>query len=167
MITRILTFCSYCIQTSAVSRLISRVFYYIYLKELQKHARAKIIVCERSSSNNVFIPNAFARGYLTLHEKRLLNSWYGLLVTSFIVKVTPDHYIYLRTSPEICISRLTAWNRVQEKHVGLDYLLSLHHRHESCLASEQNVITIQTEFTSTVTHNDCISSLDAILQSEL
>lgn len=42
----------------------------------------------------------------------------------------PDCYIYIRTSPEICYKRIVERSREAEKGIPLDYLKSLHEKHD-------------------------------------
>jgi len=53
-------------------------------------------------------------------------------------KLMYDGLIYLRTSPETCHFRLRKRNRSEEASVPLDYLTSLHARHEEWLLSSYN-----------------------------
>ena len=47
--------------------------------------------------------------------------------------LVPDGFIYLAASPETCMRRMTSRGRGEEGGVSLDYLGSLHSKHEEWL----------------------------------
>ena len=61
--------------------------------------------------------------------------------------LTPDGFVYLRTSPTTCLRRLKRRARGEETGVDATYLTSLHSKHESWLlpedAGEQNLLFIR------------------------
>jgi deoxyadenosine/deoxycytidine kinase len=44
--------------------------------------------------------------------------------------------VYLDARPEICLERIRARNRLEERSIDLQYLEQLHHRHTEWLSSE-------------------------------
>ena len=52
----------------------------------------------------------------------------------------PSGFIYLRTEPTICFERLQKRSRSEEQAVKLEYLKTLHTKHENWLIHKKNVI---------------------------
>jgi deoxyadenosine/deoxycytidine kinase len=48
-----------------------------------------------------------------------------------------DAIVYLRTDPEICHERLVKRNRGEESSVSLDYLRTIHDRHEEWIGERR------------------------------
>lgn len=94
---------------------------------------------ERSvfSDRHCFAKNCFEMGNMTSLEWHLYREWFSWLVGSFSFK--PAGFIYLQTDPEICYKRLQKRNRSAESSVSLEYLISLHNKHEQWLIEKQDV----------------------------
>ena len=56
-----------------------------------------------------------------------------------------DVIIYLRTSPEIALTRVRSRNRRGEENVSLDYLTDLHQYYDNWLLHEDNVIVVDVD----------------------
>lgn len=102
----------------------------------QEHAGRNtnpIHVLERSvfSDRYCFAKNCFELGYMNALEWKLYQEWFTWLVMHTVPK--PAGFIYLRTTPEICHTRLTKRNREEEVAVPLTYLQALHTKHEDWL----------------------------------
>ena len=54
-------------------------------------------------------------------------------MVSSLSGLIPDGFIYLAASPETCMRRMTSRGRGEEGGVSLDYLGSLHSKHEEWL----------------------------------
>jgi deoxyadenosine/deoxycytidine kinase len=82
----------------------------------------------------VFNRAAVARGaYSSVHGK-ILNDWGAFLAEHF--ELTPDLYVYLRTSPEICLERLKRRGRPEEGHYTLEMLQELEGYHNEWLLKQ-------------------------------
>ena len=57
-------------------------------------------------------------------------------MVSSLSGIIPDGFIYLAASPETCMRRMTSRGRGEEGGVSLDYLGSLHSKHEEWLHNE-------------------------------
>ncbi len=94
---------------------------------------------ERSvySDRYCFAKNCFEAGLMTTLEWQIYKEWFEWLVEQYCSK--PAGIIYLRTSPTICMSRLKKRSRSEEAGISLDYLESLHERHEDWIVKKKNV----------------------------
>ena len=68
-------------------------------------------------------------------EYKIYNEWHTKLVNDFNLEATG--FVYLRTSPEISSERIAKRNRDGEAGIPLDYLKSLHMRHETWLLNKE------------------------------
>lgn len=61
----------------------------------------------------------------------------------------PDAYIYLRSDPEICLSRINKRGREAEKNIKLEYIQRIHELHEKnyeeAVKNNKNIIVIDVE----------------------
>lgn len=96
-------------------------------------------VLERSvySDRYCFAKNCFELGYMNALEWKLYQEWFSWLVDNYTV--VPDGFIYLQTEPSKCFDRLTKRDRFEESDVSLDYLASLHEKHENWLINKQGL----------------------------
>jgi deoxyadenosine/deoxycytidine kinase len=51
----------------------------------------------------------------------------------------PDGFIYLRTQPEVCHDRLKKRDRHEESSVSLDYIQTIHDKHERWLIEKKDL----------------------------
>lgn len=95
-------------------------------------------VIERSiySDRYCFARNLYEMGRMSDLEWQLYQEWFSWMTNRM---KAPDAFIYLRTSPEICYSRLKKRNRSEELSVDLDYLKILHDRHEAWLIDKKEI----------------------------
>ena len=96
-------------------------------------------VLERSvySDRYCFAKNCFERGTMSALEWKLYQEWFEWLIVNYAPK--PTGFIYLKTEPEVCFSRLTKRAREEEVGVSLEYLQSLHNKHEAWLLDKHEV----------------------------
>ncbi len=96
-------------------------------------------ILERSvySDRYCFTKNCFELGFMTELEWNLYRECFDWLVESH--DATPHGFIYMQTDPEICYKRLLKRNRSEEAGVSLDYLRSVHDKHESWLIKRENI----------------------------
>lgn len=90
-------------------------------------------VLERSvfSDKYCFAQNLYESGLMSDLEWTLYQEWFGWFFDDYVQK--PDGFIYLRTEPETCYSRLKKRGRDEEQEVPLSYLKNLHQKHENWL----------------------------------
>ena len=95
-----------------------------------------IQVLERSvfSDRYCFARNCYELGYMNALEWKLYQEWFSWLRDTYVVK--PTGFIYLRTQPEICYGRLKKRSREEEATVSIDYIQSLHTKHERWLVDK-------------------------------
>ncbi|MFT6765931.1 MAG: deoxyguanosine kinase [Alteromonas naphthalenivorans] len=96
-------------------------------------------VLERSvySDRYCFAKNCFDMGIMSSLEWKLYQEWFEWLIVNYAPK--PTGFIYLKTDPQICYDRLTKRAREEEVGVSLEYLQSLHNKHESWLLEKKDV----------------------------
>ncbi len=96
-------------------------------------------IVERSvySDRYCFAKNCFELGYMNALEWKLYQEWFSWLVDNYTQR--PHGFIYLRTTPDVCHERLKKRDRKEEVGVGLDYLQSLHDKHERWLIDKEGV----------------------------
>jgi deoxyadenosine/deoxycytidine kinase len=92
--------------------------------------RNVILVTERSISTNY---NTFGRvcrdfNQVSEIEWMMYENWYSWFSRKDIL--LPSSYIYLRATPETCLSRINKRMRVEEIGISIDYLKSLHRYHD-------------------------------------
>lgn len=103
----------------------------------KEHAE-KIIMFERSvlSDKYCFAMNCFETGLMNKAEFEVYKDFHSFLVEEFNM-LRLDGIIYLRTSPRTCEHRLTRRSRSEEKTVSLEYLESIHKKHEDWLMNPE------------------------------
>ena len=86
--------------------------------------------------------------YSATSKKWFLNNLDQSLLANFFNMVRDndglkaDVIIYLRTSPEIALTRVRSRNRQGEESVSLDYLTDLHQYYDNWLLYENNVVVV-------------------------
>ena len=61
----------------------------------------------------------------------------------FMKEIPIKGYIYLKTSPEICLQRIKKRGRKGENNITLEYLKSCHEYHEQWFKNETNLLIIE------------------------
>ncbi len=84
-----------------------------------------------------FAKNCYESGTMTRLEWEIYKEWFNWLVEHYAVR--PQGLIYLRTSPEVCYSRLQKRARSEEAGIPLAYLQTLHNKHEDWLVLHKEV----------------------------
>ncbi|KAI9084366.1 hypothetical protein K1719_033708 [Acacia pycnantha] len=94
---------------------------------------------ERSvfSDRMVFVRSVHEANWMNEMEINIYDSWFDPVV-SCLPGLIPDGFIYLRASPDTCHKRMKLRKRAEEGGVTLDYLHSLHEKHESWLFPSQS-----------------------------
>jgi deoxyadenosine/deoxycytidine kinase len=95
------------------------------------------IIMERSvfSDYYCFAKNCYELGTMTEIEFIVYKKWFEWLIEKF--KIQPDGFIYMRTTPEECHNRIKKRSRKSEDVIPLEYLKSLHMRHDDWLLDSE------------------------------
>lgn len=95
---------------------------------------------ERSiySGHYCFAHNSFMSGGMTAIEWDIYKQWFALL-THNKCKI-PSGFIYLKTSPEVCMERIKKRNRLGEQSITLDYLQKIDRAHDEFLIAKNNIM---------------------------
>jgi len=80
------------------------------------------VLCERSpwESYHIFTKMLVENGDMSVDELELFNKLYENIAWK------PDLFIYLRTTPEVCMERIIKRNRACESSIDVPYLRSIH-----------------------------------------
>jgi deoxyadenosine/deoxycytidine kinase len=97
----------------------------------------KIIICERSilSDFEIFAKSLYEMNTINEIEWTVYTKWHGLVTKTMPIKV--EGIIYLRTSPEVCFTRIQKRARQSENNITQDYLDILHKKHEEWLMNDE------------------------------
>ena len=98
-------------------------------------------VMERSihSARACFIENV--KQFITEGEMAVLDSWYKLLTNHKMYDMEVDLVIYLKTSPEVAMSRVRGRQRKEEQEIQLDFFKRMHDLHEDWLIYKNSSAT--------------------------
>merc|ERR1712179_664070 len=80
-----------------------------------------------------FVENLMRSGKMPLSEYEALSSWFDFLLTSPQVDLGVDLIVYMRTSPEVALTRLMERGRGEEHLIAKQYIDDLHQLHEDWL----------------------------------
>jgi len=111
------------------------VFMTRHLQEIQSRGTSMSLrIMERSvfSDRMVFVESVYEKGWMTDFELSLFNGWYDPIV-KVSPNLVPEGFIYLRTTAETCMRRLKVRARGEEVGIELEYLQTLHEKHEGWL----------------------------------
>jgi len=111
---------------------------YVQLTMLQNHTMEtskNVKLMERSifSAKYCFVENLMKSGKMPLSEYEVLTSWFDFLLTSPQVDLGVDLIVYMRTSPEVALTRLKKRGRGEEHLIAKQYIDDLHQLHEDWL----------------------------------
>ena len=104
---------------------------------------AKLMERTLQCQEKVFIPLLIQNGFLNGLDQSLLANFFKMVRDSEGLKA--DVIIYLRTSPEIALTRVRSRNRQGEERVSLDYLTDLHQYYDNWLMYENNVVVVDVD----------------------
>lgn len=99
------------------------------------HVLERSVYCDRFC----FAKNCYEQGLMTPLEWHIYQEWFLWLVESY--SPMPSGFIYLRTTPEVSYRRLMKRNRPEELGITLDYLKSLHVKHEQWLIDKVDIFS--------------------------
>ena len=100
------------------------------LEHLLKEDTTSIIICERTveTDRNCFAKELHESGHINDLEWKLYNQWYDWLRNK--LHLCPKGVIYLQSDPDICYKRIAYRARQEECIIPIDYLKSIHNKHE-------------------------------------
>jgi len=113
------------------------------IKNIIKENKYKIIITERCLNTDRFV---FAK---MLYDSKNINEieyniylkWFNSFLDIY-PENTLNKIIYLKTSPEICYSRVNKRNRTGENNISLEYLQNCHLYHEDMIKILDNILYI-------------------------
>ena len=141
---------------------------FAFLSRTQTHQKIdkskKYIFIERSiySDKEVFAKNCYETGIMPEIHYNLYNEWFKWMED--ILKLKNTFHIYLRCQPEISFSRQKQRNRDEEKGLSLEYLKSIHNRHEEWLVDNTQCITLDSSKSFHTNDEDMNNILDELFE---
>ena len=110
------------------------------LLKIIKGGEYDIIITERCvySDRNVFAKMLYDGKKMSLIEWKIYELWFD----NFLEELPDIYFIYLKTTPELCSSRIKMRNRIGE-NISLDYLIGCNAYHEKWMKNiSEQVITL-------------------------
>merc|ERR1712098_308944 len=102
---------------------------YVQLTMLQNHTK--------DTNKNLKLMKS---GKMPLSEYEVLSSWFDFLLPSPQVDLDVDLIVYMRTSPEVALSRLMKRGRGEEHLIAKQYIDDLHQLHEDWLVNGKHAL---------------------------
>jgi len=122
-----------------ISRIQSQIEHEASVTTTAPQVYERSVYCDRYC----FAKNCFELGFMSALEWSIYKEWFGWLVEAYTKK--PSGFIYLRTTPEVCHTRIQKRSRCEESSIPLSYLQALHARHEEWLINKQDVLASLTQ----------------------
>jgi len=118
---------------------------YVQLTMVQNHTKViskRIKLMERSlySAKYCFAENLQRSGKMPLSEYGVLSSWFEFLLSCPKVDLGVDLIVYMRTDPEVALSRLRSRGRGEEHLIDQEYIRDLHQLHEDWLVHGKHAL---------------------------
>jgi len=116
--------------TFQICTFITRAKSWPEIAALTNHRRVileRSIFCDRF----VFVENFYRIGLMTPAEYQLYCGLWEFMTSRYLDQ--PDMIIYLRTPSEVCLERIKARGREEERGISLEYLLQLERLHDEWL----------------------------------
>jgi len=118
---------------------------YVQLTMVQNHTKItnkSVKLMERSlySAKYCFVENLLNSGKMPACEYEVLNSWFEFLLSCNQVDLGVDLIVYMRTDPEVALSRMRSRSRGEESLIAEKYIRDLHNLHEDWLVHGKNFL---------------------------
>lgn len=112
---------------------------YKYMIDIMEKNPGKIIICERSplTDNEIFAKMLVNDNIISKYEYEIYCKWHSLINT--IMSPNIKGIIYLKTSNEVCASRVIHRHRSGEGGISINYLEKLNIQHDIWLENEKNI----------------------------
>jgi len=125
------------------------------LKIIQENP-GKLIICERSPLTDceIFAKMLFEKGILSAEDFCVYKKWYDFMLE--LIKPNIIGILYLQVEPNLCAKRIMQRNRDGEKNISLDYLQTLHDKHEKWLNNDN------TEFVEIINNDDIEKTINFV-----
>lgn len=96
-------------------------------------------ILERSvySGYYCFAKNGYESGFLTKMEWQIYTEFFNFFVSRL---PEPKGFIYVRTKPDVALSRIKKRSRDSENSISLDYLEAIHNKHEDFLIGKKEIL---------------------------
>lgn len=111
-----------------------------HIEVIKNIPKDRPVILERcfESNKNVFT--------LLQKDAGIISETEWIVYNKFIPRdIVIDGYIYLKTSPNVCLKRIRDRNRFEEKGLSLDYIQRLNEYHEKWLSDKVNVLEIEND----------------------
>jgi len=114
---------------------------------IQQRPNQSHLIMERSPyfQSCVFVPSNYQNGRISDSEYTTLNEMYQMSMRMW----SPNFYVYLRSNPNNCMTRIATRNRESEDQIKKEYIQKLHDLHEQAylwaMAKGFSVICIDVE----------------------
>lgn len=107
------------------------------LKKVGDYQQHLTSVYERSimTDKNVFMDSLKKDNTVTDIEYKVFNDWFDYLSPKL---EDIQGIIYLRVEPNECYNRIQKRNRTSENNISIEYLTTIHDRHETWLSEKKN-----------------------------
>jgi deoxyadenosine/deoxycytidine kinase len=127
---------SYCFQTLV---LVSRIHHIVSTLKANPNT---IIFTERSHLTDllIFAKTLYEQQAMTQIEWLTYNKCHSFL--SDMLNINVDMVLYLRTDPDVCMNRIKLRNRKGEDLIPMEYVKTLHQKHDDWLIINDNVSSV-------------------------
>ena len=116
------------------------------VEAIDKFDDKETTIVERSiyADMEVFAKNCMESGILDSAEWKIYCKWFNWCHDHIPAHVKSENclFVYVRTSPEVCLQRIKIRDRSGEEDIGIKYLQSVHDKHEQWLSNMPNVVVV-------------------------
>lgn len=110
-----------------------------HIAEQQQSNPFRLIERSIYSGHYCFAYNSYHGGGMSSIEWAMYSQWYNFLLRNKCK--APMGFIYLKSTPEVCLERIHKRNRTGECNITLDYLKRIDERHNEFLLNKNGVTT--------------------------